>query len=134
MCIAPRLAIVAISVAMISGCAGWPAPTPKSGDGAPPTEPTAAVDEPRYSCSGPPGFPASVFDQPAGAELGGHPSAAALREALEHELPRWLFPRSGYWLVGLGPTRADYIAHPLSGDLPFAYASFENKDGVWALS
>jgi hypothetical protein len=75
-----------------------------------------------------------VFDQPARAELGAHASAAALRGALRTELAADFYPTSGYWLVGLGQARADYIARSESIDSPFVFASFEIQSGTWKLS
>jgi hypothetical protein len=127
----------------LAACAGTGPILPTSNapatSGAPaPSEPAAAsptssgVGEVRYTCAAPPGFPLSVFDRPAGAELAADPAAAALRKALGTELAHG-FPRSGYWLVGRGPTRADFVARAEGGDSPFAYASFEVHDGAWTL-
>jgi hypothetical protein len=105
----------------------------------PPSGPVAAsltssgAGEVRYTCDTPPGFPLSVFDQPAVAEVAADPSAAALRTAFGAELAHG-FPRSSYWLVGRGPTHANFVARSEAGEAPFVYASFEQRDGAWTLS
>src|SRR5687768_9510266 len=121
----------------VVGCGSPQAPSPRppiaslGETPAPSTDP--AVDEVRYTCNAPAGFPLSVFDHPAVGELEVSPSAESLRRALTSDLPADVFPRSGYWLVGRGPARADYVARSAAGGSPFVYATFEVHDGVWTL-
>jgi hypothetical protein len=134
----PALGLILAASIAAAGCAGAPAasvaPAPPATQEAGSIAPSGpGIGEVRYTCDTPPGFPLSVFDRPGLAELEAHPSAEALRTALGTELAHDVFPRSGYWLVGRGPARADYVARSLGAEAPFVFASFEVHEGVWAL-
>jgi hypothetical protein len=140
---APRDLLLAVVIGLaVVGCGSAGASSSRQPASQPVgSEPVGASSSPesdvaadRYTCDSPPGFPLSVFDQPAIAELEVSPSGDALRTALTQDLAANRFPRSGYWLVGRGPARADYVARSDAGNAPFVYASLEIHDGVWTLS
>jgi hypothetical protein len=142
-----RRRVIGITVLglLVVGCAVAPrTPEPSASIAAtaslaPSSPPVPVVAGLRYGCNGePPGFAPDLLDQPANAELEGHPSADALRTAVAAGGPEIdMLPAGGYWLVDRDDLRATYLATArpaMAGEPAFAEATVENRGGIWQLS
>jgi hypothetical protein len=113
-----------------AACAGSTVPTAVG----PPLE--LDLGHSRYTCESPDGFTPSLVDTPARAESEDHPSAAALRTALEGGIPGPdILPDSGHWLVSRDASTAYYMAQARDGsEHPFVNVSLSNGVDGWELT
>lgn len=124
--------VLTLSLAFIACISGSP-PDHASADA---SSARASLEKLRYSCAGGPGFRPGLLDEPATAELGDHPSAVALRDALAADHAGiGMLPDTGYWLVGRDAREAHYMAaRPADRESPFVYAVVQANAGGWAVT
>lgn len=129
--------LAASFLVLLAGCGSTPVPSSSadpSGSAGP--TPIATIDERGLvagllTCGDGTTFPANALDGPGGAEQGADEAAAALRAAIA-DTEGVQFPRSGWHLVALSATQAQFIARGVGADSWFVVSLMRGAAG-WAL-
>ena len=129
--------LAAAALTLLAGCGSPPVPSSSAApDGSVSPTPIATIDQRELvggllTCGDGTTFPANALDGPGGAELGADEAAAGLRAVLA-DTEGLQLPRSGWHLVALSATRAQFIGRGGGPDAWFVVSLTRGAAG-WTL-